>query len=315
MKLIVEPRVVKTRQCFLDDAPSHSIALDWYVFGAPKSDLWTKHFNFNHHEELYRLMTRSTASQVHMAVKMGLMDCLKLDNTPYVNMYVNDPDQDSCLAVRLLYNYERYRKNKSEPLINKMIDIQDKLDTTAWLYPFDGETRTIMKLNWVFEPYTNAKIAWLLSSMDAHTMKELIEMVCNRITEYTLGNAELLESKDDYQIIWWAKDWKMIIEHWIYARNKLSADNVTAFVSYFGERGGKYYYSIGKKSEFVDFPIEELYHCLNTIEWCEAWGGSGTIGGCRNLGSMLSPKELELCINAFLEHTVNKTTIVLATVG
>ncbi len=69
MKLIVEPRVTKTRDQFLKENPTHSIALDGYVFGAPQWNMYSKHFNFNHHEDVNRLMTRCTAEQVLMAIK------------------------------------------------------------------------------------------------------------------------------------------------------------------------------------------------------------------------------------------------------
>lgn len=303
MKLIAEPRISLHWEGFVEEKPAHSIALDGYVRGPPKFDTKTKHFNFNHHEGVCRLATRSTASQVQMAIKMGLMDCLKTQAWTYLaNIFVNDPDQDTCLAVWLLQNYERVWKNKSEPLINKMIGIQDMLDTTAWLYPFDGESRTIMQLNWVFEPYTDTKTTWTLPDMDADTMTKLINNVCFRINEFTLGRADILESKNEYDIIWWWKDRKMIMEKGVYARNKLASDKITAFISYAGKRNGKYYYSIGKQSEFINFPIDKLYQHLNYIEDDEVRGGSETIGGCRNKWSSFAPEELQRIINEFLDR-------------
>ena len=79
MKLIVEPRIVKTWQSFIVEAPKYSIALDGYVKGKPMYDPSGPFANFNHHEEVDRLATRSTCGQVYVAVRQGLMDAYRIN--------------------------------------------------------------------------------------------------------------------------------------------------------------------------------------------------------------------------------------------
>lgn len=80
IKLFVEPNGFPiTWNEFLADAPQNSIALDGYVKGGPKFDLKSVKANFNHHEEVDRLATRSTCSQVLMALRMG--SSIPLDTT------------------------------------------------------------------------------------------------------------------------------------------------------------------------------------------------------------------------------------------
>ena len=128
MKLNIEPRVSKTWDEFRNESPSGSIALDGYVLAEPNFDKITKHINFDHHTFVQRLSTRSTTGQVAMAIKTGLFDSLDFKNP---NVYVNDADQDVCLSTRLLKNNVRMSGQKSEPLMNKLIEVQDKLDCTA----------------------------------------------------------------------------------------------------------------------------------------------------------------------------------------
>lgn len=102
--------------------------------------------NFNHHQDVDRLATRSTSGQVLVAIKQGLIDVMRQDGTPRFNVYVNDPDQDSSLAVWLLANHERISGLKSEPLINKLILAEDLIDTTAGAYPLNPNSTLMRKL-------------------------------------------------------------------------------------------------------------------------------------------------------------------------
>ena len=302
MKLIVEPRVSKSREQFMQENPSNSIALDGYVGGAPRWDLNSKHFNFNHHEDVNRLMTRCTAEQVLMAIKGGLIDCLSINGTPQANIYVNDPDQDSTLAAWMLLNWPRIVKNKNEPAISALIAIQDKLDTTAGIYPMDLQSARIKQLNRVFAPYTEARQTGILKDMSAETMHELIMTMGDRIEQYTQGNAQEISSDTNYFVLGGGTGRSLLQEFGSNARTQLAIDNINAFVSYLYEGDGKYYYSIGKRSPFVPFPLEAIMRHLNDLEEGNIWWWSDTIGGCRNAWSWFSPQELEGVINKFLQQ-------------
>ncbi|MCG2720756.1 MAG: hypothetical protein L6290_01915 [Thermodesulfovibrionales bacterium] len=90
------------------------------------------------------MTTRSTAEQIHIEIKLGLFDTFRKDGVPEAHIYVNDPDEDTCLAWWLLKNNERVRKY-SDPRINRLVYCEDRLDSTAGAYPF-GDTS--MRRKW-----------------------------------------------------------------------------------------------------------------------------------------------------------------------
>ena len=72
INLYVEPRIILTWDEFRQQKQQFSVALDGYISDKPLFDSSGPYANFNHHEFVDRLSTRSTAGQVHIAVKMGL---------------------------------------------------------------------------------------------------------------------------------------------------------------------------------------------------------------------------------------------------
>jgi hypothetical protein len=144
ISLVVCPGKEISWEQFLQIAPPRSIALDGLVRGAPKFSIDTLHANFNHHQDVDRLATRSTSGQVLVALKQGLLDGYYEGGYPRFNLYVNDPDQDSSLAVWLLVNHQRFTGTKSEPLLNRLIYAEDMLDTTAGAYPFEPSSSLMM---------------------------------------------------------------------------------------------------------------------------------------------------------------------------
>jgi hypothetical protein len=304
MKLTIEPRVSKTWNEFQKGTPEESIALDGYVLDEPKFDMDTKHINFDHHNLVQRLSTRSTTGQVAMAIKMWLFDILRHNTT---NVYVNDADQDVCLSTRLLKNYVRISWQKSEPLMNKLVEVQDKLDCTAWMYPFDPNYEIMQKASWIFDPYIQSRMSNRINYMDAPEMQNIIESVHGRIDKYLLGQAERKELDTKYDIIWWGHSRSMVKEQWYDARVKMAYDGIKAFVSAKELNNKRYGYSIGKISEFIPFPVQELYDILNQAEWIHPEesnrrNGWTTIGWApREWWSGLSPQEVMQIINDHLK--------------
>ena len=66
--LVVEPRVSKTWEAFCQETPPYSIALDGYVIGPPAFAPTGPHANFDHHDGVDRLASRSTCMQVYLAI-------------------------------------------------------------------------------------------------------------------------------------------------------------------------------------------------------------------------------------------------------
>src|SRR5262249_32454637 len=129
----VKPGPAITRDEFLATHPPYSIALDGYVFGEPWL-LVTKdgpYRNFNHHEAVDRSCTARPGEQARGAVVLGLYDLFRKDGERTATLWVNDCDQDVCLATWTLMNPDR----ASEPLVRMLSQIEDLLDMSAGAYP------------------------------------------------------------------------------------------------------------------------------------------------------------------------------------
>lgn len=298
INLNIEPRVNRTREEFIRDYPPFSIALDGFVIGKPWYDRNGPRANLNHHEEVDRLFTRSTCEQTHIAIKKGLLDKFQKDGQPYVNLNVNDGDQDVCLSVWLFRNSERIYKIKSEPLITRLVAVQGLLDTTAGIYPIDPKMSIIHELAWIFEPYVNARMAGRVPFMDENETRNIIDTVGNRISEYTLGRGQKIEPDTRYREIAKGNRWAVIEEIGYYARSALFAKGINIFVAVKDRGDGAFSYSLGKADPYEDYSIEEGCRKLNQAEGIgqeetDRWSGGDMISGSPRIrGSRLKPEDI-----------------------
>lgn len=301
----VEPRVSKTWDAFLAENPPYSIALDGYVTDMPRFDVSGPHANFDHHAGVDRLATRSTCMQVYVAVTLGLLDAFRRDGEPHAHVYVNDPDQDTCLAIWQLRNPSKLRDLRIEMPLAQLLILEDLLDSAAGVYPVSPRSIAMRKQAWVFEPYFQARTQGLLHRMDAAAMQAVIDAVGERITAHTTGSGSAIDLDVRYEEVGGGPGWKMIVEHGPHARTALCAAGVRAFISMRARGDGTWTYSVGRMSPFVRFPLDLLYVRLNEAEGlvpgAPGWGGSNTIGGSpREGGSRLSPEEVAHVVNAAL---------------
>lgn len=297
IKLIVEPRKQYTWSEFKKEKPAFSIALDGIVNDAVKRDPNGPYANFDHHSKIDRMSTRSTCAQIQMEINMGLYNTFRVDGIPTVNIYVNDCDEDTCLAVWLLKNPD----DVNETIINLLIDFEDKLDCTAGSYPISNEAMR-RKIAWIFQPYHLARHTGALQEMGSEEMISIIDNVCARITAYKNGAGEELGLEGQYEIIGGGNGWSFVKENGPASRAAMFADGIQAFVCLIQEQRGRYDYVIGRRSVWIQFDNEEIYEMLNLkekdiVDKNNKWGGSNTIGGSpRKTGSKIKPKEMEKII-------------------
>ncbi|MEK6835108.1 MAG: hypothetical protein AABX61_02490 [Nanoarchaeota archaeon] len=297
INLNIEPRIEKSWKRFIRENPPYSIALDGYVRDKPRFTPKGPYANFDHHYGVNRLSTRSTTGQTYNAIKLGLLTRFRDEKGVKINLNVNDCDQDVCPAVWLFYNHDRIELNKSEPLITRLVGVVDLLDSSGGVYPISPSTKIMKEIGWIFEPYTDARFKGRVKNMNANEMKIIIDSVCDRISRYTIGKGEQIELDTRYEKIFSENNWAVIREIGQHARSRLLMDGIEAFASVL-EVDGKFFYSIGRLSQLIDFPIEILYKKLNMIERCDEsssnrWGGSDLIGGSPRLtGSKIPPKDL-----------------------
>lgn len=306
ISLAVAPGHVVRWNDFIRCAPHFSIALDGYVWGRPQFDRSGPYLNLNHHEEVDPLGTRSTCAQVMLHLRKGLLRTFLDEGKPRMNIFVNDPDQDVCVAVWLLCHYPEFVSTRRERFVNKLVLLEDLLDTTAGAYPVKVSSPIIQELTWIFDPYVQARASGALYRADGAQMAAIIGEVGERITRFTFRKAERMKLDTRYERIGGGDNWFMIRESGSGARTALFHSGCLAFVSVCDLESGRYKYTIGKMSPLVQFPIEELYGVLNDFEGIsedstDRWGGGSIIGGSpRKSGSRLSPSEIERVINRYI---------------
>lgn len=307
IQLHIEPsQVPLTWDEFIATKPPFSIALDGYVYGATKfvSTKNGPYANFNHHEEVDRLSTRATCAQILVALRQGLVDAFMNDGQTTMHIYVNDCDQDVCLSWFLLNNHFLCY-NTINPVINRLVHLEDMMDTCSGAYPFNMDMDTLRHMAWVFEPYTTFRMNGGVDRKNEKEFEIVIKDVERRIYEHIMGRSESTILNMSFKKIGGGKNWAMVIEEGFNARTAMMSVGIKAFVSVRTRTDGNYTYSVGKMSGYIPFDIPGILSELNSLEKnpIDNWGGSNTIGGSpRVAGSKLSPKEVEDAINNFMER-------------
>lgn len=305
IKLFVEPRKVYSWNEFIGVKPPFSIGLDGIIDSPTIRQPSGPYANFDHHSGVDRMATRTTSEQVALEINMGLFRTFSDRGIPTANIFVNDADEDTSLAVWLLQNHSLVERHGNPP-INRLVFCEGMLDCTAGAYPF-GDMGIRRKMAHIFQPYSEARYAGKLTDLDGPTMKNLIEKVGERITEYVSNGGTELELRGYYKKIGGGRSWIMVQETGPASRMAMFNDGIDAFVALVSEKDGKYVYSIGKRSVWCPFNLPLIYDALNSLEKDivkdrNRWGGSDTIGGSpRETGSQLAPQKLETIINQILE--------------
>jgi hypothetical protein len=283
--------------------PVGSIALDGYVIGAPKYDANGPYLNANHHEDVDRLATLSTAQQILMDTRMGLDKAFTFDGGFAPNVYVNDCDQDVCAAWYLLDNISQSKH--PSPALNRFINVAGTLDATAGAFPYDRDLRILGEIAWVFEPYTMFRASGEMAKKDNGQYRSVIRDVERRIADHLIGRGESIRLDLRYNTIGGGKDWKMIQEVGKDGRVGALIDGVDAYVSV-QQQDSTWRYTIGRRSEFIPFDVPMLIEKLNEAEGNEddRWGGATIIGGSPRVGgSRLTPAQVERIINDYIDAT------------
>jgi hypothetical protein len=313
VNLVIHPRKSISWEEFLNSTSGPSISLDGYVNDAPNYSEHTKHVNFDHHHGVVREATMATAEQVYMAVKGGLFESFRNEDGPFANVYINDCDQDTCLAIFILENYKMFEGVNSFPQFNRLLNIDSKLDITGGAYPMNLRDELVKTHEWVMEPYTDLRKSGALANANAEVMNNCVEAICARIHKFLMGEAGKVELDIRYEII---KSSKVLNGFHLVkeiggnsARYHLFSKGMNAFISVVAKReDGKYVYSIGRRSRYIKFPVKQFYILLNEKEGIferdNSWGGSDIIGGSpRTSGSKLEPEEVFDVIENYLQQS------------
>lgn len=268
----------------LNELPPNSIALDGAVRG-PAMDPVNRTYSFDHHEGCVRHSTSATCVQVMDAILLGL------DPTG-MNVYINDVDGDTVASLVLLMVRGGHILNRG------LIEAVGKVDAHGPAYPVSEEVRPLVDnfYNGVLEPLNRRKRDKSYGTCDLFLLLE--EILGNIINPPPLQ--EEVETRS-YEVTQSEKGY-IIAQSDSFIFDLLYREGHTKCIAYSVQKDGSYGYTIGKKSEFVDFPVRKILERLKEIE--PGWGGGSTIGGApRNSDgsrSRIPPEELMKIIDSIL---------------
>lgn len=292
--LRVLPRVSMSWEEFLATTPPRSIALDGVVRGGPRYDEATAHLNFDHHDNVVREATMSTAMQVFFAIKGGLIEALTVGDRADATIYINDTDQDTALAVWLLLNYKKFEGAQSIPHINRLLALTDRWDITGGAFPMNLDDALVRRHNWVFRPYTDLRKSGGLAQATPEVMLDNLEAVLARLNCYLMGQSEEVELDTRHVILYDSPQFKIVDEiGGNEARYFLFGQGMNAFISLVARRpDGRLVCTVGRRSRYIHFPVLKLYDDFNVAEGLTretGWNGSDIVGGSSRMnGSGLS---------------------------
>lgn len=285
-----------SKEQFLATTPAFSIALDGAVLGGPFFDNATMHINFDHHDCVIREATMSTAMQVYFAIKGGLMKAFPAE--AQISIYINDTDQDTAFAVWLLLNYKKFEGIQSHPNINRLLALNDRWDITGGAFPMNLSDELVMQHNWVFRPYTDLRKSGGLAQANEAVLRSNLEAVMARLSKFMMGEAEQVALDTRHEILHSSPYYQIVHEiGGNEARYFLFNHGMDAFISLVATRDdGRRVWSIGRRSQYIPFPVEDLYDAYNAAEGFtrkDGWNGSTIVGGSSRMhGSGLTWEQL-----------------------
>ncbi len=241
-----------------------------------------------------------------MAVRTGFYKTFRSNNEIHCNVYANDNDQDVCTAYFILKN-PWFCEHTINPLLNKLVDIEDRLDATGGAYPYPRDMPILKTLAWIFEPYTTFRLKGGLDSGDTHAFQAIVNEVETRIGKYLHGQSSSIPINTEYETLYRNSTWALVREKGAQARTGMLNDGIYAYISVRERGNGIWSHTIGRTSQFIDFDVPELLPFLSSCEDNPRakWGGGSTsginIGGSsRKFGSSQSPDDLIKNVGEYL---------------
>jgi hypothetical protein len=300
--MMMQPDVAPmTWEDFCDSKERFSVAIDGFVNTGPRYQD-PKHggprSNFNHHEEVDRFSTRATCAQALIDIRTGFFDAFRKDGQPHCTVYANDCDQDVCTTWFLL-KYGWMVQNVINPRLNKLVHMEDMLDTTGGAYPFPKDMPILQELAWIFQPYTAFRMGGGLNTRDPQLFMDVVESVEHRIMKYIHNEGGSIPLDTRYEIIGGGTGWTMVREIGAQARTGMLADGIKAFVSIRERADDRINVTIGRMSNKTPFNVEQHLQDCSAAEpnQLAKWGGGNTIGGSdRSLGTEQTIAELQQLI-------------------
>lgn len=282
---------------FRRTAPRGSVSIDGFVRGPIRWDPCRRVLNLNHHEGCDRLSTRCTAAQAVMLIRCGYFQAL--EGMEEIHVFLNDCDEDVILTVWAL-RHAIMSETIVNPIFNRILNVEDMLDTTAGAYGYPVKMEALEENNWVFWPYKLARVNGTLSRRDPAEFLQVIDASCDRITQAVAGKGGREPLDASFETVGGGPGWSLVHETGLNARVGMFGAGIDAFVSVRRRPNGTWSYSVGRRSVFIPFDVAAILRALNRAEGNakDPWGGGDTIAGSpRASGSRLPPERVAAIVN------------------
>ncbi len=308
--LFMEPEVKPMSwEEFCATKPPFSCAFDGYVRAAPKYDDDGPYANFDHHSEVSRMETRSACSQFRMAIHMRIFDRFSIDGQPHMNLHMRDNDPDNC-TVKYLADNPHHVRGIVNSRVNRLIYMEDILDTTGGAYPMSEDLHDLRRIAWIYDPYFVFKQSGRLDTeKTAQAYTDVMDLVCERIQAFVDGKGRAQDLDTRFDLVKEFDGWSLVHEIGAQARTGMFSKGINAFVSCRRGAVGKYVYTLCKMTPYTRIKLLPIYDALNRVENPDngTWGGSNIVGGSpQPHGSDLPPLEVA---RIFDENKYNKIIV------
>ncbi len=300
MNLIMEPGKVMSFDDFKKRFKHNAIAIDGYVNEPPRYDIQDRLFNLNHHDGCSRLGTRATCAQALMVARMGLGIHLHHE----FKVCADDCDEDVCLTCHIFSKIWQ-AEQLYNPLLNKLVDYEDKLDATCGSYPVKCKDSSFLEICWIFEPYRSFRSLGGLEFGDSEQYLGVVDGVGSRIEKYLVGRAKKARLKIDYEVLSKTSKVAVIKEIGAQCRYRIFEDGIDLYLAVRPAKNGNNVVTIIKKSPFVNIDLLALTPVLNHLEGINPdrlgeWGGGDmVIGSPRGIGTAISIEELARLVESY----------------
>jgi len=294
-------------------SPAGTIFLDGVAQSEPLMDHEKQIYNFDHHEGCIRPFTLATCEQVLLMILKG-MDLRSRE----WNVYANEPDLDTILAIWLLLNHKRIQKRGAarRQFLYALVRHEGIIDSHGLgMNEFSGlpselliKTKKVIDYLRAEEVDLKQKAIW--EEKDSLGLTAMILNKIDRIIYRSNDFADFKEIKELARIDLGSGRISVIVEadQGIYELepylHKVYGEKLGLVALKTGE--GKY--TLRRLNPFMPGDLDVVYPILNYIdpavgyrENSPQWGGSGDIGGSpRGIATKLSDQEIaQACRDAF----------------
>jgi len=304
-------------------AAAGTIYLDGVAQSEPFMDHERKVYNLDHHEGCVRPFTLSTCEQVLVMIMKGL----DLRDREW-NIYANEPDLDTILAIWLIFNHLRIARKDSLHVrfLYALVRLEGVIDSLGLeLREFSGlPTDMLRKTQRVIDFLRRREIRLKKEGLWQQTdFQEYCVGVLHQIDRILYKTGELTDFKGIKELARVDLTDERIVavveaESGIYELEAQLNHLYGARLGMVALRKSPQTYTLRRMDLFMPGDLEPVYERLNFLDPAvrgsaksDRWGGSADIGGSpRSGGTRLSPREIaHACRHAMQKASIRSRII------